>query len=921
MQLTNLRMRLTALFALLAALISAVAFLALQRLQTTSASLDTVYRDRVVCLQQLHIVGTAYGQDIANAVARLRSGTLAPGQVLQVVARRDAAALAQWDAYRHTTLTPLEAQLVAFRAQPALAGAHAAALEVRRLLALGDVRGLDAFASRNVPVAFDALSAATDELIDLQQRVAKEEDERSQQAYRDARFAITGLVAAAFLLGGGLAWSAMSRYTRDANEQAARMQRMSNYYLALSQTNQLIVRESDVARLLSELCRICVECGHARMACVTRLDVASAARVVENGPAANFFDGVPREWNIDSAAFRRSLTATTLREGLHAISNDYRRETPQAAWRQRAIDSGIQSAAAFPLLRAGRVFGALTLYASDIGYFDDGLVRLLDEMVGDVSFALDNVDRESARQTAQAQVQASLERFQQVFQLAPVSTVIATLDDHRILEVNEVFCTRYGFAREEVLGRPLWELGIGLLPEDTQTYRARVRSEPRVRNLEVKTRARSGEIVTLLINSELIDYAGEACVLSMSLDVTELRQAEQARESQAAAEAASRAKTAFLARMSHELRTPLNAVLGFAQLMRRESEDRFTPMDLERLEHIRKAGWHLLSLVNDVLDVSSIESGQLGLQTRDVALAPLLDDVVQIAVPLALQSGVELVTEGVGADPSVVRADPVRLRQVLINLLSNAIKYNRVGGIARLRAGREAARVWVEVIDTGIGMTGQQLAHLYEPFNRLGRERGGIEGTGLGLSLTRQLVQQMGGVLEIDSRPGEGTCARVTLPAADAESAKAARPPQSKSPAAATAGVGDLEPSGTVLYIEDNEVNVMLVEQMLARWSGVRLLHAPDGRSGIELVRELEPDLLLLDMQLPDMDGLDVLRKLAADGAAHGVRVVALSASAMTEDIEAARRHGVLDYWTKPLDVERFLADIAIVLTRPTTSA
>jgi len=920
MQLTNLRMRLTAFFTLLAALISAVAFLALQRLQTTSASLDTVYRDRVVCLQQLHIVDTAYGQDIANAVARLRDGTLAPGQVVQVIDRRDAEALAQWEAYRHTTLTPLEAQLVALRAQPALASAHAAALEMRRLLALGDTHGLDALAIRSMPVTFDALSAATDELIDLQQRVAKEEDERSQQAYRDASFAITGLVAMAFLLGGGLAWSAVSRYTREAHEQAERMRRMSNYYLALSQTNQLIVRESDVGRLLNEICRICVECGHASTACVTLLDEASASRVVENGPAANFFDGVPREWNIDSAAFRRSLTATTLREGRHAISNDYRRETSQASWRQRAIDSGIQSAAAFPLLRAGRVFGALTLYASDLDYFDDGLVRLLDEMVGDISFALDNVDRESARQAAQAQVQASLERFQQVFQLAPVSTVIATLDDHRVLEVNEVFCTRYGFAREEVLGRPLWELGIGLLPEDTQTYRARVRSEPRVRNLEVKTRARSGEIVTLLINSELIDYAGEACVLSMSLDVTELRQAEQARESQAAAEAASRAKTAFLARMSHELRTPLNAVLGFAQLMRRDSEDRLTPMDQERLEHIHKAGWHLLSLVNDVLDVSSIESGQLGLQTRDVALAPLLDDVVQIAVPLALQSGVELVTEGVSGDPSVVRADPVRLRQVLINLLSNAIKYNRVGGIARLRVGRETARVWVEVIDTGIGMTGQQLAHLYEPFNRLGRERGGIEGTGLGLSLTRQLVHQMGGALEIDSRPGEGTRARVTLPAADVESGDAARP-QSRSPATATASIGDLEPSGTVLYIEDNEVNVMLVEQMLARWSGVRLLHAPDGRSGIELARELEPDLLLLDMQLPDMDGLDVLRKLAADEATHGMRVVALSASAMTEDIEAARRHGVLDYWTKPLDVERFLADIAVVLARPTTSA
>jgi PAS domain S-box-containing protein len=396
-------------------------------------------------------------------------------------------------------------------------------------------------------------------------------------------------------------------------------------------------------------------------------------------------------------------------------------------------------------------------------------------------------------------------------------------------------------------------------------------------------------------------------------DVSELRAAEAARDAQAAAEAASRAKTEFLSRMSHELRTPLNAILGFSQLLDGGDDPPLTPTQRAHVGHIHQAGWHLLALINDVLDVSRIEAGQLQVQPETVALIPLVGEVRRMCEGLADTHGVRQRPLPADTPPLQVRADRTRLRQVLLNLVSNGIKYNRHGGEVSVRLVREGGQTGFVVEDNGLGMTPDQLSHLFEPFNRLGRERAGVEGTGIGLTLTRELVQLMGGRIEVRSEPRAGTQVTVLLPDARHAAPDAGGP----SPLAELRpGPDALEapPQGLVLYIEDNPVNVLVVQEVLAAWRGLHLVPADDGRSGIAQARRLQPDLVLLDMRLPDMHGEAVLKALRSDPETQHLTVVALSASAMPEDVAAAYAAGAQEYWTKPLDFRRFASDVRRLL-------
>jgi len=400
-------------------------------------------------------------------------------------------------------------------------------------------------------------------------------------------------------------------------------------------------------------------------------------------------------------------------------------------------------------------------------------------------------------------------------------------------------------------------------------------------------------------------------MLGVNWDITERKRVEEALRDKAAAEQASRAKSAFLSRMSHELRTPLNAVLGFAQLMQHDRDDAPSARQAERLGFIESAGLHLLALIDDVLDLSTIEAAPLRIVTQAVPLQVALDDALQWTRAQAECAGLRLDIEPLAGS---VLADARRLRQIFANLLSNAIKYNRADGAVGVSAQglrRGGIDGWqVSVHDTGRGLDAGQRAQLFEPFNRLGAEREGIAGTGIGLAIVQHLLAQMRGHIEVDSEPGAGSVFRVWLPAAlesDAGTAVSSLPLH--------APVGEPRPLH-VLCIEDNPINLLLVEELVALRRHVRLRTATTGAEGVAMALSETPDVVLVDMQLPDFDGFEVLRRLAVQHAGRMPQIVALSANAAPEDIRRAAAAGFDQYWTKPIDFAQFLGGLDALSTR-----
>ncbi len=396
---------------------------------------------------------------------------------------------------------------------------------------------------------------------------------------------------------------------------------------------------------------------------------------------------------------------------------------------------------------------------------------------------------------------------------------------------------------------------------------------------------------------------GRSLLRGLIIDTSARKRAEEAELAAEAALRANAAKTEFLSRMSHELRTPLNAVLGFSQLLALDTAQPLSPSQQARVQHISQAGAHLLAMINDVLDLSRIESGGVALMPITVPVQLVVNEAVNMVAPAAAAAGVSLQLDPLALAGVSVRADHLRLRQVLVNLLSNAIKYNRVGGSVTLRwpVDKAAGLVHLQVRDSGIGLTAAQQEHLFEPFNRLGIERSGIEGTGIGLVITQRLVQLMGGQMAVESVVGEGSCFTASLPLV---AASATAPPAL---GAEAPGAAPTSATYTVLYAEDNPVNVELVRQVLKMRPACRLLVAANGEQALRLVQQERPDLMLVDMHLGDMSGLELARRVALDPGLNGVPRIVLSADASPDQARAALAAGFSSYLTKPLNVVQLL--------------
>jgi len=516
----------------------------------------------------------------------------------------------------------------------------------------------------------------------------------------------------------------------------------------------------------------------------------------------------------------------------------------------------------------------------------------------------------------------------QIFERSPVAMVLSREPEGTIADVNAAWSQLTGHQRHEVLGRATIEPPIWPSPEARERTLAPLHQQGLLYCPEVPLKARDGRDLVVSLFGSRVNIGGVSHRLLYLLDITARTQAEDALRrlnaeleqrvaertgelaaARDAAERASRVKSEFLSGMSHELRTPLNAILGFGQLLQSDAAQPLPSRQRGFVKEILRAGEHLLELINEVLDLARVEAGKLQISLEPVHLASLVADCVALVRPVAQEHRIELIVPAPADCERHVSADRTRAKQVLLNLLSNAIKYNREGGQVRVSCQADGDGVRLDVTDSGPGLSREQQERLFQDYERLDADRSSTPGTGIGLALSRRLMELMQGQIGVRSEPGAGSTfwvrfasaepiSGITTGAAATDSARGMPEP----PPAAQAE------QRCVLYIEDNPANVHLMEAVLRLRADVHMVHAPLPSLGLELARSERPRLILLDIQLPGMDGYEVLRRLRMSEATRSIPVVAISANAMPADVSRGLAAGFAHYLTKPLDVARLLS-------------
>ncbi|HKP04638.1 MAG TPA: PAS domain S-box protein [Chthoniobacterales bacterium] len=521
----------------------------------------------------------------------------------------------------------------------------------------------------------------------------------------------------------------------------------------------------------------------------------------------------------------------------------------------------------------------------------DGTARDFLIMVEDIT---ERKRAEEAVRESQRKLAAALETNQLIMDNS--QDVICTIDEEgRFVTMNQASETLWGYVPAELIGRRYMEL---VHPEDqaaTEQAAADIRVNGKVVDFVNRYVRKDGSVVSVLWSASWSD--SKKMLFCVAHDITERTRIEAAlREAKNEADRANHAKSEFLSRMSHELRTPLNAILGFGQLLERQNP---TVQQRARVEHITSAGRHLLNLINEVLDISRIEAGHLQLSVEPVSVTDVLEETLALMRPLAAAREMEI-----SVDPHLdkelhVGADRQRLKQVLLNLLTNAVKYTPVGGsIAVVLDQSQSTNTRLVVTDTGAGIGPEKLERLFTPFDRLGAEQSGVEGTGLGLALCQRLMHAMGGDIGVHSVVNKGSAFWIELPSVDS--------PLKTLPKDRGAKLAEANGRGKILYIEDNLSNLTLVEQMLAEQPEIELLTAMQGGLGLELARRHSPDLILLDLHLPDLPGHKVLAGLREDSLTRHIPVVVISADATARQIQRLMSAGARSYLTKPIDIGEF---------------
>ena len=772
---------------------------------------------------------------------------------------------------------------------------------------------------------------------------------------------IEGQTLPALEADGSILWHGYVHDITERKQAEMSVGRANRMLQARSLSNQALLNAADEVSYLQEACRIIVDvCDHTMM-WIGYVDQGPERRVLPVAVAGldlGYLAGATVTWTDDEHG--QGPVGTAIRSRQPIACQDLFDDPRFGPWRDEAERRGYRSCVALPLTAESEILGALTVYSSSPNAFPDHEVRLLADIASDIAHGitfhrlrtshqrtlevleryrlhLEKLVDDRTRQLQEA-VRLAEKRAAEVADLynsAPCG--YHSLDsDGFIVAINDTELSWLGYQRAEIIGKMRFS---DLLAADEKTRFesnfARFLAQGHLYDQEYQLHGKDGRLIPVSLSKTMIRDETGAFLMSrsVSFNLTERKCAEEelqryrdgleflVAERTAAlseanreliiardtAEAASIAKSTFLTNMSHELRTPLTAILGFTQLLELSQDAAVSEEHRLCVDHILKNGKLLLALINDLLDLAKIDAGHVATSPERITLADLLPSFEASLLPLGETMGIT-VSAHVDNDMPDIRADQTRINQVLLNIGTNAIKYNRPGGrvdIGCERLGPDWVRL--TVADSGVGIPETRQHEVFEPFNRLGREAGSIEGTGIGLALSRRLMHLMGGRIGFTSRPGEGSRFWIDIPVYHPVDACDGAPmPVAPSPAV-QAGDGIVR-NRTVLCVDDNASARELVVRIIVGIPGTEVLTASSAEEGIELARRHSPDLILMDINLPGMDGIAALAELRRHSGTNAIPVFALSAAATVADIERGRAAGFDRYLTKPYDVSDLLA-------------